>query len=185
MDDAPDRRRLDGVPETPGDSYWLWPDRLLAGPYPGALSSAQAREKIEAFLDVGVTCFVDLTEEGEGSPPLAPYAGLLRERAQEGGVEVTHIRLPIRDVDIPTEPEMRCILATVRRALDEGDVVYVHCWGGVGRTGTVVGCLLVEDGIPATEALDRLRELRARTERAGRPSPETTEQRDFVLRWRT
>ena len=168
----------------PGDGYWLWPGRLLAGPYPGAISPAEAREKIDAFLDHGVTYFVDLTEAGEGDPPLEPYADLLRERAHSRGIEATHIRLPIVDLDIPSDAVMRVILATIRRALDRDDVVYVHCWGGVGRTGTVVGCLLVEDGIPAAEALERLRELRARTERANRSSPETPAQRAFVTRWR-
>jgi hypothetical protein len=171
------------VTRPPDDSFWVLPRRLLAGPYPGAPSEPEARSELDAFLDAGVTCFVDLTEEGEG-PPLAPYAALVRERAAARDVPVTLVRLPIRDVDVPAGWQMRAILATIRLALDAGETVYVHCWGGVGRTGTVLGCLLIELGVPASEALARLAALRAGTERAARTAPETAAQRDLVRAWR-
>ena len=118
-----------------------------------------------------MTFFVDLTEEGE----LEAYDAYCHP--------ARHVRLPIRDLDIPTIAEMRVIVRTVRDAVDAGEVVYVHCWGGVGRTGTVVGCLLREDGFDETAAADRLRELRKQTERAHRASPETAAQRRFVAQW--
>jgi ADP-ribosylglycohydrolase len=166
----------------PGDSYWVLPGRLLAGPYPGAPTKRAAQEKLDAFLDAGVTCFVDLTEEGEG-PPLHPYSALLRRRAARRGVHVTHLRLPIRDVDVPTSWQMRAILAAIRLALDDGETVYVHCWGGVGRTGTVIGCHLVEAGTAPAEVLARLVELRKETARAHRASPETAAQERFIADW--
>lgn len=171
------------VPPAPNDSYWVLPGRLLAGPYPGAPSKRDAKAKLDAFLDMGVTCFVDLTEEGEG-PPLHPYSALLRARAVRRGVRVTHLRLPIRDVDVPSSWQMRAILSAIRLALEEGETVYVHCWGGVGRTGTVVGCLLVEEGASAGEVLTRLAGMRAQTQRAHRVSPETAAQRQFVTGWK-
>ncbi len=169
-------------PDLPGDSFWVLEDRLLAGPYPGAPSKTEAKAKLAAFVDAGVTCFVDLTEEGEG-PPLQPYSALLRRVARERKTRVTHLRLPIRDINIPTSWQMRAILGAIRLALAEGETVYVHCWGGVGRTGTVVGCLLIEDGVPAAEVLTRLAEMRRHTQRAHRTSPETHEQRTFVENW--
>ena len=174
----------EAVKETPlpGDSFWVVDGRLLAGPYPGAPTKAEAQAKLDAFLELGVTCFVDLTEEGEG-PPLHPYASLLRRRAAERDVKVTHVRMPIRDVDVPSEWQMRAILATIRLALDADETVYVHCWGGVGRTGTVLGCLLLENGLPPTMVLDYLAARRAGTERAHRTSPETPQQREFVMAW--
>lgn len=101
---------------TPGDSYWVLPGKLLAGPYPGAPSKSAARSKLETFVDLGVTRFVDLTEEGEG-PPLHPYATLLRRVAKARSRRITYLRMPIRDVDIPTFWRMRAILATLRAAL--------------------------------------------------------------------
>ena len=156
---------------TPHDSFWVVPGRLLAGPYPGDRSPEIAREKVSDFLTAGLNVFVDLTEEGE------------LERYDDCIGVARHHRLPIRDVDIPTVGTMRLILSTITAALEAGDVVYVHCWGGVGRTGTVVGCLLREHGLDADAALQRIRALRAGTDRAHRESPETPEQRRFVARW--
>lgn len=169
--------------QLPGDSFWVIEGRLLAGPYPGAPSKAEAGAKLEAFLDAGVTCFVDLTEEGEG-PPLHPYAPLLQDLALRRGVRVTHLRIPIADVDVPISWQMRAILAAIRCALDEGETVYVHCRGGVGRTGMVVGCFLIEEGTAPDEVLERLAALRRYTKRAHRAAPETNAQRTFVTAWR-
>lgn len=169
-------------PAAPGDSFWVIDDHLLAGPYPGAPSRREARAKLEAFLDLGVTCFVDLTGEGEG-PPLHPYSELLRSVAAKRKIRVAHLRMPIRDVDIPTSWQMRATLAAIRIAVSEGETVYLHCWGGVGRTGTVLGCLIRETGVSGTDALAQLKGMRSGTQRANRTSPETHEQRTFVEHW--
>jgi protein-tyrosine phosphatase len=61
---------------------------------------------------------------------------------------------------------------------------YVHCWGGIGRTGTVVGCWLVaREGLTTDAALQRIAELRKDTPDRGLGSPETKLQRRFVLQW--
>jgi ADP-ribosylglycohydrolase/protein-tyrosine phosphatase len=167
-------------PMTLLDAFWVVEGRLLAGPYPGAPTEDAARAKLTALVDLGVRRVIDLTEKGE----LTPYGPLLRDLAAERRVDVTHVRMPIRDVDVPTADGMRAILAELRAAADAGEIAYVHCWGGVGRTGTAIGCLLVEGGSDPASVLDRLRQLRQGTARADRISPETPEQRDFVIRWR-
>jgi protein-tyrosine phosphatase len=48
------------------------------------------------------------------------------------------MRIPVRDVDIPSPDTMRSILDAIDSAIDRCQPVYVHCWGGRGRTGTVV-----------------------------------------------
>ena len=175
--DEPDRE----APAPPHDAYWVTPGRLLAGPYPGAKYGVEAEGKLNDFLDLGVTCFIDLTEEGESD--LEPYAALLRTLARRRGVEVTHMRMPIRDVDVAPTWRMRAIQDAIARALDAGEVVYVHCWGGVGRTGTVIGCHLVQNNHSGPEALPALKQLRRRHQRAHRVSPETSAQRAMVKHW--
>jgi ADP-ribosyl-[dinitrogen reductase] hydrolase len=177
-------------PGLPNDAFWFRDHELLAGPYPGAPAMSEAAAKLDALLDLGVRWFVDLTEEGEGPGPvgLHPYERLLRQRAAARGIEdVWHVRFPIRDVDVPRPARMRAILDVLERARATGTIVYLHCWGGVGRTGTVLGCLAVEDGSGGQEALDRLAHARRHTARAraGRVAPETAAQRAFVTSWRT
>lgn len=75
------------------------------------------------------------------------------------------------------------ILRTIRDEIAAGRPVYVHCWGGIGRTGTVAGCWLVEDGLTGPEAIARIAELRWHTPDRSRSSPETGEQCDYICRW--
>lgn len=155
------------------ESYWAETDRLAAGEYPGALDPAEAAAKVQAMRAVGVTSFVDLTEEHE----LEPYEPFL-----DGA---RRVRLPIPDGDTPTFEQMRQILDQIDAELARGEVVYVHCWGGHGRTGTVIGCWLVRHGMDPAAALERLTELRRGTPDELRASPETAEQRTFVVEWLT
>jgi ADP-ribosyl-[dinitrogen reductase] hydrolase len=170
----------------PLDTYWVEEGRILAGPYAGAPTKHDAEKKLRAFLAAGVTTFVDLTEERDRLTRLEPYSHLLKLIAAEMGIAVTHLRLPIDDMDVPPPWRMRVILDAIRTAADAGETVYVHCWGGVGRTGTVVGCWLRENGSPSETVLAEIEALRAMTPKAKhRPAPENDRQRTFVTEWST
>jgi hypothetical protein len=130
--------------------YWLVPGQLLAGEHPGAVMAALVSPRVDALLDAGIRQFIDLTEEGE---PPAPYAAILRERALARAIRASYRRFPIRDMGVPSAAGMRIMLDGIHAALAAGDPVYVHCWAGVGRTGTVAGCFLREHGLSAGEAL--------------------------------
>jgi protein-tyrosine phosphatase len=157
--------------------------QLIAGEYPGAAEPTAAATRIARHLKAGISYFLDLTEAGE----LAPYADLLAQAAAARGQTVVHTRLPIRDVSVPATPAaMRTILDTLDSALAAGHTVYVHCWGGVGRTGTVIGCWLVRHGQTGEHALATLAERWRTVEKAYRHphSPETAAQQAYVLNWR-
>lgn len=172
------------VPELPQNTYWVEDRRILAGPYPGAQTKNDAETKLRALLELGVTTFVDLTEERDRLTRLEPYSHLLKLIATEMGAATTHLRLPIDDMDVPPPWRMRVILDAIRTAADVGETVYVHCWGGVGRTATVVGCWLREHGSPAETVLAEIEALRAMTPKAKhRPAPENDRQRNFVAGW--
>jgi len=118
---------------------------------------------------------------------MVPYDGLLRELAAELGMPVEHHHHPIPDLSVPRDPrDMVAILDRIDAALAAGRKVYVHCWGGTGRTGTVIGCYLVRHGLSGEEALKRVLELWQTMAKAPFKwrSPETDEQHDYVRQWR-
>ena len=65
-----------------------------------------------------------------------------------------------------------------------GRPVYVHCLGGLGRTGTIVGCYLARHGIAAgRNVIKMIRDLRRNTLTQHLNSPETNQQIDLVESW--
>ena len=56
--------------------------------------------------------------------------------------------------------------------------------GGIGRTGTVMGCYLVRHGWEPAEALAEIKRLRRGSPDGYKASPETPAQEVFVLNWR-
>ncbi len=164
------------------ESYWVEENLFLAGEYPGSHSPEDARLRMDAFLESGIRTFIDLTQPHE----LVHYEPVLKEEARSfEGMAVYH-RFAIRDHGVPSVQTMTIILDTIDAAIQSGSPVYVHCWGGVGRTGTVVGCYLVRHGMSPVKALERVNALYHT-----RPqnyflvkSPETDEQANFVRNWR-
>jgi protein-tyrosine phosphatase len=163
------------------DSYWLIDDLLLAGEYPGAAGEDDTRIKLTKFLDAGIRTFIDLTEVEE---PLTKYDSCLRTLSRERAVDAKYFRRAIPDAGLPGDRQLMAdILDTIREETAAGRPVYVHCWGGIGRTGTVIGCWLVEQGLTGREAIERLAEIRRGTPDGYRASPETPEQCQFILGW--
>jgi protein-tyrosine phosphatase len=153
---------------------------LLAGEYPGARTEEETRVKLRSFLEAGVSYFLDLTEEGECP---ASYEALLLEEAKERNQIVTYQRLAVSGNGAPVTRQMREIQRMIQNALNEGHTIYVHCLGGVGRAGMVVGCYLIEQEMSAAEALAQIRRLRRGTTDGWRKSPETRPQEEFVRNW--
>jgi len=155
-------------------SYWVTPQLFLAAEYPRTADDASSIEKIQHLESAGIRSFIDLTEEDEH---LEPYAQLL--------TQATHQRFPIPDVSVPTSREATiATLDAIDASIANGQCVYLHCWGGRGRTGTIVGCWLVRHGRNGEEALAHLQQLWSHNPKsANGPSPESTEQREYILNW--
>jgi len=155
-------------------AYWIRLYDFLGGEYPNVPGANAAPPILRSLMDAGVDCFIDLTEEWE---PLDPYAPFLE--GQE------HLRFPIRDADVPrSRAEMKAILDAIDERLEAGKGVYVHCWGGIGRTGTVAGCWLARHG--EENALQQLHLFWQHSIKAkmGIRSPETEEQCRYIREWK-
>jgi len=157
--------------------YWVEPGTILAGEYPGTPNSVErARSKVNLLVDHGVRTFVDLTMPEDG---MTPYEPLIVDAADRRSLELLRIQHPIPDMGTLDPDDYDEIVRSIREATAQGGV-YVHCWGGIGRTGTVVGCLLVDGGSSADDALARIDELRSVTKKRHMPAPQTREQIDII-----
>lgn len=169
---------------TPRDrSYWVVEDRLLAGAYPFAPEPERGRQILDGLLAAGITGFIDLTESGTRPGPedhLLDYRPYLS--GTPGVVALWH---PIRDLDVPSVEQHLVTLDAIDGLLAAGSNVYLHCWGGVGRTGLTVATWLMRHVTPDPRAaLSLLGRLRGADQVAGRrPAPETRRQVEFVMGW--
>lgn len=166
-------------------SYWAVPGKLLAGCYPGSTDPDESHQKVRGLLSCGIQSVINLMEEGEtdhSGRPFSPYMCLFREIALEQGLDFHWFRLPIRDGGVPSRSEMASILDRIDEAIGSVRPVYVHCRGGWGRAGTVVGCWLARHGVSeGHNILGVIRRLRRHDPTARDLSPETSAQREFVI----
>jgi hypothetical protein len=164
--------------ETPiAPSYWVLPQRLLAGEYPRMKEETGFPGKLRRLLDAGVTTFIDLTEVGI----MEPYAQFL-----DGPALLRHCRFGIPDGGVPRGDALTLrILDAIDEGLRRPGIVYVHCQGGIGRTGLVVGCWLARHGHTGEAALERLRALWAFNSKAGTAVvPENAAQTSYIVQWK-
>ena len=155
----------------PPQTFWISPGRLLAGPYAGGWDEAATRSRVEGLVRVGVTLFVDLTEDGE----LPAYSAVV------SGLGARWLRMPVADYGVPSAEQVVATLDAIDEELARDGLVFLHCWGGCGRTGTVAGCWLVRHGLEGAAALATYAELSRVV--CGRRCPETEEQQALVLGW--
>jgi protein-tyrosine phosphatase len=158
-------------------AWWVEPGRLLAGEYPGARTPEKAAKKLRLLVDAGVDSIVDLTRPQD---LLEPYDDVLRTVCKDAGHEVRHIAYPIPDMGVIDQDGYDRIVACIKAEIASGRVVFLHCWGGKGRTATVVGCLLIDGGLDYHAAIARIAELRAGTKKAQDACPESLSQHHLL-----
>jgi protein-tyrosine phosphatase len=157
------------------NSYWVVPGSLLAGEHPAGDAPPEARQRLKLLVRAGIDAFIDLTQVGERLDyrPLLPG-------------HVHYLRSPIIDTHVPVDPaEMRAIQMHIKAMLAGKRKLYVHCRAGIGRTGTVIGCYLAEQGLDGAEALKQLNRLWRQSARSSSwpKVPQTPEQADYILQW--
>ncbi len=170
-------------------SYWAQPGKLLAGFYPGNRNSVIADQKLRGLLNCRISCAINLMEANETNhmgTPFVPYEHRITAMGITHGLTISIRRFPIMDRSVPTIAYMREILDYIDTAIEAGEIVYLHCWGGIGRTGTVIGCHLVRHRIASPEnVMQVMTKLTEHDRKSFRHTPETEEQRCFVTKWRS
>lgn len=163
-------------------SYWVIPRRFRAGEYPGSSQEIETRKRLRWLLEQGIDTILDLTEENEAG--LIPYHGYLQDEADKISCEVEYQRVPIKDFSTPPKDKVIEILDRIDVALEAGKTIYLHCYGGKGRTGMIVGCYLVRKGMSGKQALKTIHEFRKTISGNEQQSPETEGQIRMVMKWK-
>lgn len=134
------------LPEQVTGQVWL-------GPMPGRFEPWHAFQA-EATR-VGLGTVVCLAPQGEVSELAPEYYAAVRQ----GALPFRWMPVPMRNFGLPEDPAaFRRDIATLAQGVRGGDVVLLHCAAGLGRTGSAAACLLKALGVPAEEALDRVRQ---------------------------
>lgn len=192
---------------------WLVPGIILCGRYPGSCPSrpcdVETQRNRLAIIREHADTFVCLQEEvppqdaewppggvgaQSGNAAAPQMAKFQRYYEAAGGTydevagAVTFLHFGIADRSVAKSLEaLDAVVFDLRRRALNGDRLYLHCWGGRGRTGLVAACLLgalYPELVDAEEALQRVHSYyRLREPDKGGASPETEEQKKQVRDW--
>jgi atypical dual specificity phosphatase len=144
LDALPTRRTSEA--KGPPGFVWVVEGRLAGAPLPGSVNDIDY--DLCLLKKAGVTTLVTLTESDLQSAALTAHG-------------LDNLHLAIADGGVPSLLDAQALLLRMRKLLEAGKVLAVHCLEGVGRTGTILAaCLMEGKGMTAQEALAQLRALR-------------------------
>ena len=190
------------------ESNWVIPGILMAGAYPAAQEDNVHYSIIQSVLSLGISTFICLQAEYEHDPNIPEFMwrqgyklrtyifdalrilkaadidptkrlGLM---CKPDKLDFRHV--PIVDCSTTNDSIVLELAQDICKRLKRGENIYVHCWGGHGRAGTVVSIVLgLLYNLDPHEALKRCQQFHD-TRRAplGVPSPQTATQRAQVIR---
>jgi hypothetical protein len=149
------------------ESNWVLKGRLLVGAYPATQDDKETADIISSILKLGIRKFVCLQQEYRPNVPeelwrsglaLRPYFNdvlhLVKNKASYSSLfatssiaivdekDLSFDHCPIVDCGITDDNKVLDLASKLVDELSRGVVIYLHCWGGHGRTGTIVSVML-------------------------------------------
>ena len=122
-----------------------------------------------ALKNTGITHVVSLIENTE-----VEHHGLETEGEVLKKLSIGFTRFPVNDFNTPDAAKFLQLIDDLSKRLSQGENLFLHCAGGVGRAGTTASCLLVKQGMSSDAAMELVSKQR------GEKSPETDGQANFV-----
>lgn len=175
---------------------WIAPGHVLVGRYPYMQpKEAESREHMRQLLTKArVSTFLSLQDEvphqeahhewpaggvSRGGRRFLPYARLARQFAL--GKDLNFLHKPLEDLEVMDLSTHKALVEDLGARVLGGEVVYLHCAGGRGRSATVGACLLAQlYDVSAEEALKRVQLGYNSRDYDLSVSPETRRQRELV-----
>ncbi|KAL9180505.1 hypothetical protein ACHAXT_010958 [Thalassiosira profunda] len=139
-------------------AHWVVPGVLMQGERPTfdcingivrdakcstfvSLQSECVPEKGSLFLDDG-----GVQDYKHKPVAMSPYGDeVSRTWEREGGTSPSFLYYGIRDMKIaPSLDGLVVVVSALAERIRSGEAIYLHCWGGKGRSGLVSACLLID-----------------------------------------
>ncbi len=139
---------------------------VAMSPLPGKVN---LEEDIELMKSMNISVVVTLVSNEELQQKNLPH---FFETLEKNNLEVFHS--PIEDYSTPSIEQTDSILNFIQTCIDNKKNVLIHCMGGYGRSGTIMGCF-ASKYLNETDPIQYVRNTR------GEDAIETEAQEEFVL----
>ncbi len=140
---------------------WILPGKLAGMGKPGLMGDMD--QDLTAIAIAGISHLVTLTKEIFPGDKLRPY-----------GISGRHF--PITDMGVPAMGTTASLCRDIKRQMEDGKGVALHCHAGLGRTGTILASVLVWLGRSPEDAIKEIRSI-------GKGYIQNKAQLDFVYRF--
>jgi hypothetical protein len=140
-------------------------------------------EMFKELLNLGIDCFIDLTNHKDIHRKFPYRRELFRVRREmRRTVEIKTLPLPVRTA--PDQAQIRRIMRTIQRSLNARKHIYIHAGYNLeGCTPLVLACLLMQRGLPGKDALAEVNAFWSKTLQFLVRTSLSEAQEQFILKW--